>query len=65
MQISIPFSKSQWDLMVDSQIYGSPWGKELGENEYIQKEIEKLGYKKFDYITMDEKTTSHLIEVSK
>jgi hypothetical protein len=62
-ELIIPFSESQWNCVVDGQVYCRPYGKELGEDAYIQKEIEKLGHKCFNYIKIDYVRAVHHIEV--
>jgi hypothetical protein len=61
--LTMPFSESQWNSVVDGNVYGRPYGKELGEDIYIQTKIENMGYKKFNYIKIDYMHAVHIIEV--
>lgn len=62
-EIRIDFSDMQADSWVDSCLYGTPYGLLTGEDEHIQAEIEKLGYKKFTHIDLDNKNFQHLVVV--
>lgn len=61
--VKIPYSRAQWDALVDSCLYGHPYGFECGEHEYIAEEMLKLGHTKYKYVSMDDKNYFHVLEV--
>lgn len=61
--IKIPYSSDQYNALVDSCLYGIPYGFCLGERDEIQKEMKKLGLdmKEYEYVDMDDKNYQHIL----
>lgn len=65
-EIRIMYSRDQWDALVDRCLYGMPYGMEIGEDEYIEAEMLKLGHKKgeYRYVRMDDGACEHVLEIT-
>lgn len=50
-EIRIPFSDEQADAWIDACLYGTSYGYQTGEHEYIEAAMAKLGHAKGTYTT--------------
>lgn len=48
-KFSIPMTSEQESDIIDSQLYGSPWGFTIGEHDYLNKQLSERGLKWKDY----------------
>jgi hypothetical protein len=61
--VRVPYSQSQWNALVDSSLYGLPYGVECGEDEHIRKWLDTNGYRnrKVKSFVLDDVKEEHVV----
>lgn len=61
--VQVKYSTEQINALTDSQIYGLPYGFQLGEEEHILSEIKRMGYNEIISSKSDDVHLTHIVEV--